>query len=80
MMLSTDWPECKLASAVGLTQTYSESLDIVHGQLVATQMEQSILKHTAMSVPATHVSSQTFPSRQQRLLRKKQSGQLQDLR
>jgi hypothetical protein len=31
--------------------TYTEALDVVHGDLVAEEVEQSILQHAAVAVP-----------------------------
>ena len=33
--------------------SYSESLQVVKGQLVAEQVEESILQHTSVAVPVT---------------------------
>lgn len=36
--------------------TYSESFDIIHGQLVASNVEKSILEHASVAVAMADVS------------------------
>jgi len=55
-MLSIDW-ESKIFRGCSFDRglrsyTYSEGLDVIHGDLISAEMEQGILKHASMAVAA----------------------------